>query len=195
LSQGYGIIENLLLQDNKSAILLERNGKELSSKCTRHINIRKRFPPTKVNEYCKDIRESLEAEATNIEIRHVRNWRERWEIHVDGQREHAKLKDRLQKKSVNLKLYDKDNGDQLLTCMVAYFKKKKGDNRYTIFAVAEGYDPKKNDADPLYYPLWSLWELDEALYDCIREYYMANPGEDGVEVHEEYSGVDSDYGN
>ena len=27
LPQGYGIIENLLLQDNKSSILLERNGK------------------------------------------------------------------------------------------------------------------------------------------------------------------------
>jgi hypothetical protein len=40
LSQGYGIIENLLLQDNKSSILLEQNGKALSGKRTRHINIR-----------------------------------------------------------------------------------------------------------------------------------------------------------
>jgi hypothetical protein len=40
LSQGYGIIENLVLQDNKSSILLEQNGKALSSKRTRHINIR-----------------------------------------------------------------------------------------------------------------------------------------------------------
>jgi hypothetical protein len=39
LSQAYGIVENLLLQDNKSSILLERNGKALSSKCMRHINI------------------------------------------------------------------------------------------------------------------------------------------------------------
>jgi hypothetical protein len=27
LEQGYGVVENLLLQDNKSLILLERNGK------------------------------------------------------------------------------------------------------------------------------------------------------------------------
>ena len=40
LSQGYGIIENLLLQDNKSSILLERNGRASSGKRTRHINIR-----------------------------------------------------------------------------------------------------------------------------------------------------------
>ncbi len=38
-SQGYGVIENLLLQDNKSSILLERNGKVSSGKRTRHINI------------------------------------------------------------------------------------------------------------------------------------------------------------
>ncbi len=37
LSQGYGVIENLLLQDN--LILFERNRKASSEKCTRHINI------------------------------------------------------------------------------------------------------------------------------------------------------------
>ncbi len=49
LSQGYGIIENLLLQDNKSAILLEQNGKASSSKCSRHINIRYFFLCDRVN--------------------------------------------------------------------------------------------------------------------------------------------------
>jgi hypothetical protein len=39
LEQGYGVIENLLLQDNRSLILLERNGRASSGKCTRHINI------------------------------------------------------------------------------------------------------------------------------------------------------------
>jgi hypothetical protein len=39
LSQGYGIIENLLLQDNRSSILLGKNGRASSSKRTRHINI------------------------------------------------------------------------------------------------------------------------------------------------------------
>ncbi len=49
LSQGYGIIENLLLQDNKSSILLEQNGKASSSKRTRHINIRYFFITDRVN--------------------------------------------------------------------------------------------------------------------------------------------------
>ncbi len=39
LSQGYGVVENLLLQDNWSSILLERNGRASSGKRTRHINI------------------------------------------------------------------------------------------------------------------------------------------------------------
>ncbi len=39
LSQGYGVVEDLLLQDNKSSILLERNGKASSGNRIRHINI------------------------------------------------------------------------------------------------------------------------------------------------------------
>ncbi len=49
LSQGYGIVENLLLQDNKSLILLERNGKALRGKRTRHVNIRYFFITDWVN--------------------------------------------------------------------------------------------------------------------------------------------------
>ncbi len=49
LSQGYGIVENLLLQDNNSSILLEQNGKALSSKRTRHINIGYFFITDQVN--------------------------------------------------------------------------------------------------------------------------------------------------
>ena len=39
-AQGYGVRENIVLQDNRSAILLEKNGKASSSKRTKHINIR-----------------------------------------------------------------------------------------------------------------------------------------------------------
>ena len=38
--QGYKILQAIMYQDNKSAMLLEKNGKESSSKRTRHINIR-----------------------------------------------------------------------------------------------------------------------------------------------------------
>jgi hypothetical protein len=49
LSQGYGTVENLLLQDNKSSILLEKNGKASSGKRTRHINIQYFFITDQVN--------------------------------------------------------------------------------------------------------------------------------------------------
>ncbi len=49
LSLGYGVIENLLLQDKMSSILLERNGKASSGKHTRHINICYFFITDQVN--------------------------------------------------------------------------------------------------------------------------------------------------
>jgi hypothetical protein len=39
-AQGYGVKDIVLFQDNKSSIILEKNGKSLSSKRTKHINIR-----------------------------------------------------------------------------------------------------------------------------------------------------------
>lgn len=42
-AQGYDVRDNILHQDNQSAILLETNGKGSSSKRTRHINIRYYF--------------------------------------------------------------------------------------------------------------------------------------------------------
>ena len=49
MAQGYGVTQNLLLQDNKSSILLERNGKASSGKQTRHINIRYYFITDRIN--------------------------------------------------------------------------------------------------------------------------------------------------
>jgi hypothetical protein len=39
-SQGYMINDNIVYQDNKSSILLEKNWKASGSKRTKHINIR-----------------------------------------------------------------------------------------------------------------------------------------------------------
>ena len=39
-AQGYGVKENIVYQDNLSAMLLEKNGKFSSSKRTKHINVR-----------------------------------------------------------------------------------------------------------------------------------------------------------
>lgn len=39
-AQGYGVLDNVLYQDNRTSMLLEKNGKALSAKRTKHINIR-----------------------------------------------------------------------------------------------------------------------------------------------------------
>jgi hypothetical protein len=49
-AQGYAVSENIVYQDNKSAILLEKNGKASSSKRTKHINIRYYFVTDRINQ-------------------------------------------------------------------------------------------------------------------------------------------------
>ena len=49
-AQGYGIQENIVFQDNQSAILLEKNGKASSTKRTKHINIRYYFVTDRINK-------------------------------------------------------------------------------------------------------------------------------------------------
>jgi hypothetical protein len=57
----------------------------------------------------------------------------------------------------------------------------------------DGYNPEKDDMNEGNHELWTLWESDEALYDCIRDYYTANLEEDGVQLHKQDSGVNSDH--
>jgi hypothetical protein len=49
-AQGYGVKDNVLFQDNKSSLLLEKNGKASSSKRTKHINIRYFFITDRVSK-------------------------------------------------------------------------------------------------------------------------------------------------
>ena len=49
-AQGYQVDENILYQDNKSSILLEKNGKASSSKRTRHISIRYFFVTDRITK-------------------------------------------------------------------------------------------------------------------------------------------------
>ena len=49
-AQGYGVRENILYQDNLSAILLETNGKFSSSKRTKHIHVRYYFVTDRIKK-------------------------------------------------------------------------------------------------------------------------------------------------
>jgi len=48
--QGYEINDNVVFQDNKSSMLLEKNGKASSSKRTKHINIRYFFITDRISQ-------------------------------------------------------------------------------------------------------------------------------------------------
>ncbi len=82
MSQGYRIIENLLLQDNKSSILIERNGKASSGKRTRHINIRYFFITDRVNmkeisiEWCPTKEMVVDFMTKPLQGSHFRNLRD-----------------------------------------------------------------------------------------------------------------------
>ncbi len=49
-AQGYSVRDNVVFQDNKSSILLERNGKMSSSKRTKHINVRYFFITDRISK-------------------------------------------------------------------------------------------------------------------------------------------------
>jgi hypothetical protein len=56
-AQGYVVVDNILHQDNRSAILLEQNGKMSSGKRTKHIAIRYFFVTDRIRSgemvWCK----------------------------------------------------------------------------------------------------------------------------------------------
>ena len=105
-----------------------------------------------------------------------------------------RLKAHLEKQFEGLKLYNTDYDSRLMTCRKHYFHKKRGENRYCIFAVLDGYDPKKDDFDEGNYGTWNTCDLDLALNDCICDYYTEHPGENGVVLHEQNAGILSDHG-
>ena len=49
-AQGYDVTNNIICQDNKSAILLEKNGNAPSGKRTKHINMRYFFVTDRIQK-------------------------------------------------------------------------------------------------------------------------------------------------
>jgi hypothetical protein len=129
------------------------------------------FASMKMDEYCKEIRESVDKE--EIPVRIVRLWQERWETSRRlGPRGDPILEVKLNKKYQGLKLIDMDSTDlKVLTVHAMLFRKKHGDNKYDCvcilpeFNLELPYDHGDND------PHWEKWEINEDLFDCIRAYY------------------------
>ena len=56
-----------------------------------------------------------------------------------------------------------------------YFEKKRGNNRYHIFAIKDGFDMKL--APDKHKDLWDVWELDNGndFYDEMCKFYSDDP--------------------
>ena len=72
--QGYGVEKNILYQDNKSAILLETNGRKSAGKRSRALNIRYFFLTDQQGkgnlqiEYCPTVRKSRIPEIVSTKL-------------------------------------------------------------------------------------------------------------------------------
>ena len=70
-----------------------------------------------------------------------------------------------------------------------WFEKKRGQNRYHVIGMNEGYNQKmapQNQEDK-----WSLWSCDEALYTQIADYYEDRADEVKV-IKKDDDGAESD---
>ena len=98
---------------------------------------------------------------------------------------------RLVRKYGGLKWVDCDEGDILCKSHPdhMWFEKKRGQNRYHVIGMNEGYNQKmapQNQEDK-----WSLWMRDEALYTQIAEYYEDKADEVKV-IKKDDDGEESD---
>ena len=129
------------------------------------------FASMKMDPFCKEIKESLEAEQTEKEVRILRLWQERWELEKIGPNGNLILEARLTKKYKGLKFFDIDENNSVMTVHKMIFQKKRGNNLYHVFATMDGFNdllPDDDAANDLY---WQPWEVNEDLFDCMRLYY------------------------
>ena len=98
------------------------------------------FASMKMDPFCKEIKESLEAEQTEKEVRILRLWQERWELEKIGPNGNLILEARLTKKYKGLKFFDIDENNTVMTVHKMIFQKKRGNNLYHVFATSNGFN-------------------------------------------------------
>ena len=129
------------------------------------------FASMKMDPFCKEIKESLEAEQMEKEVRILRLWQERWELEKIGPNGNLILEARLTKKYKGLKFFDIDDNNRVMTVHKMIFQKKRGNNLYHVFATMDGFNDMLKDEDPANDLYWQPWEVNEDLFDCMRAYY------------------------
>ena len=139
------------------------------------------FASMKMDPFCKEIKESLQAEQTEKEVRILRLWQERWELEKIGPNGDSILEARLTKKYRGLNFFDIDNNNRVMTAHKMIFQKKRGNNLYDVFAMMNGFNYVLKDED----------EANDAFFDCMRVYYKEQ-ADSNVKCYELGGGVQSD---
>ena len=129
------------------------------------------FASMKMDPFCKEIKESLQAEQTEKEVRILRLWQERWELEKIGPNGDLILEARLTKKYKGLKFVDINENNRVTTAHKMIFQKKRGHNAYHVFATMDGFNDVLKDEDEANDAHWQPWEVNEDLFNCMLLYY------------------------
>ena len=82
------------------------------------------FASMKMDPFCKEIKESIQAEQNEKEVRILKLWQERWELEKIGPNGNSIWEARLTKKYKGLKLVDIDENKRVMTAHKMIFQKK-----------------------------------------------------------------------
>ena len=129
------------------------------------------FASMKMDPFCKEIKESIQADQAEKEVRILRLWQERWELEKIGPNGDLILEARVTKKYKGLKFFDIDDNNSVLTVHKMIFQKRRGNNAYLVFATMDGFNGVLKDDDLANDAYWQPWEVNEDLFDCMRLYY------------------------
>ena len=125
----------------------------------------------KMDPFCKEIKESLQAQQTENAVRILRLWQERWELEKIGPNGDSILEARLTKKYKGLKFFDIHENNRVMTAHKMIFQKKHGNNAYHVFATMDGFNDLLKDEDEANDAYWQPWKVNEDLFGCMRLYY------------------------
>ena len=147
------------------------------------------FKSLKMDEYCKDMVEALDANARPTKM--FRNWQETWERKPVGTNGDVLLLERLKLKYIGFKLDENEGDHRHFTVHGVEFKREPRRKCYQLVAVTKEFDTNLSfeDNDVMHY---DVWEFCADTYDCFRVYYDEYADEDGVIVYEKGGVCDSE---
>jgi hypothetical protein len=152
------------------------------------------FKTLKMDVYCKDMWESLDALHARGPEKIFRCWREGWEKPTRslGPQGCVILHEKLRNKYVGFKLhYYEGRTPRVFLIHDIMFKEDSRPRKYMIIGVNSDFNTSlevdENDADT-----FNCWDFNEDTYDCIRVYYNESSERENVKLYNKGGVCDSD---